>query len=180
MNIEKANQVKERRELALRRKRERLYAEINDPVTKKPFNKPLKIMSTEQIKESIKARPDSNQDIKFLDKKTCGVCLSSWKEILLEGKHLVFTKCGHIYCRDCAGTISSQGNRECSICRRSLRRDDPKFRRLHLPLDPKLKKKPVEEKPVVIHLPWDPKLKKKPKEVISVVRSFPFKCMNKF
>ena len=135
------------------------------------FNQYILLTKYYQIKESIKSRPESNQDIKFLDKKTCAVCLSSWKDILLEGKHLVFTKCGHVYCRECALAISSQGNRECSICRRSLRRDDPKFRILHLPLDPRLKKKPLKKVPVVIHLPWDPKLKKEPEKVISVVRS---------
>ena len=48
-------------------------------------------MSTRQIKRSIEARPETNQDVRFLDTKQCAVCLSSWKEILLEENHLVFT-----------------------------------------------------------------------------------------
>ena len=48
-------------------------------------------MSTRQIKRSIEARPETNQDVRFLHKKQCAVCLSSWKEILLVGNHLVFT-----------------------------------------------------------------------------------------
>ena len=41
-------------------------------------------MSTQQIKQSIETRPETNQDIKFLDKKQCAVCLSSWKDILFK------------------------------------------------------------------------------------------------
>ena len=95
-------------------------------------------MSPQQIKRSIEARAETNQDIKFLDKKQCAVCLSSWKEILLEESHLVFTHCGHVYCRPCALRIASEGRRECSICKRSLAGVIPPFRRLHLPLDPQL------------------------------------------
>ena len=97
-------------------------------------------MTTEQIKQSIQSRPETNQDIKFLNKKKCGVCLGSWKEILMEGKHLVFTKCGHIFCRDCAIRFASEGKRECPLCKKSLAGVNPPFRRLHMPLDPRLKK----------------------------------------
>ena len=97
-------------------------------------------MSTGQIKQSIETRPETNQDIKFLDKKQCAVCLSSWKDILLEENHLVFTQCGHVFCRPCALRIASEGRRECAMCKRSLVGVTPPFRRLHLPLDPKLNK----------------------------------------
>ena len=43
-------------------------------------------MSTEQIKRSVESRPETNQHIKFLEKKKCGVCRETWKEILLGGK----------------------------------------------------------------------------------------------
>ena len=49
-------------------------------------------MTSLQIKEAIEKRPETNQDVKFLEKKKCAVCLSSWREILLEEKHLVFTR----------------------------------------------------------------------------------------
>ena len=97
-------------------------------------------MTPQQIKQSIQSRPDTNQDIKFMEKKKCGVCLGSWKEILMEGKHLVFTECGHIFCRDCATRFASEGRRECPLCKKSLVGVCPPFRRLHLPLDPRLKK----------------------------------------
>ena len=97
-------------------------------------------MSTRQIKQSIETRPETNQDIKFLDKKQCAVCLSSWKEILLGENHLVFTQCGHVFCRPCALRIASEGRRECAMCKRSFAGVTPPFRRLHLPLDPKLNK----------------------------------------
>ena len=96
-------------------------------------------MSPEQIKRSVETRPETNQDIKFLEKKKCSVCLETWKEILLEGKHLVFTKCGHVFCRDCALRFASEGRRECPLCKKSLRGVNPPFRRLHMPLDPRLK-----------------------------------------
>ena len=98
-------------------------------------------MTTQQIKQSIEKRPETNQDIKFLNKKKCGVCLESWKDILMEGKHLVFTKCGHIFCRDCAIRFASEGKRECPLCKKSLVGVNPPFRRLHMPLDPRLKKR---------------------------------------
>ena len=98
-------------------------------------------MTPQQIKWSIESRPDTNQDIKFMEKKKCGVCLGSWKEILMEGKHLVFTECGHIFCRDCAIRIASEGTRECPLCKKSLAGVNPPFRRLHMPLDPRLKKR---------------------------------------
>ena len=97
-------------------------------------------MTTEQIKQSIESRPDTNQDIKFMEKKKCGVCLETWKEILMEGKYLVFTKCGHVFCRDCAIRFASEGKRECPLCKKSLVGVNPPFRRLHMPLDPRLKK----------------------------------------
>ena len=97
-------------------------------------------MTPQQIKHSIESRPDTNQDIKFMEKKKCGVCLGSWKEILMEGKHLVFTECGHIFCRDCAIRFASEGKRECPLCKKSLAGVNPPFRRLHMPLDPRLKK----------------------------------------
>ena len=97
-------------------------------------------MAPQQIKQSIEARSETNQDIKFLEKKKCSVCLGSWKEILMEGKHLVFTKCGHIFCRDCAIRFASEGKRECPLCKKSLAGVNPPFRRLHMPLDPRLKK----------------------------------------
>ena len=96
-------------------------------------------MTTEQIKQSIESRPDTNQDIKFMEKKKCGVCLETWKEILMEGKYLVFTKCGHVFCRDCAIRFASEGKRECPLCKKNLAGVNPPFRRLNLPLDPRLK-----------------------------------------
>ena len=98
-------------------------------------------MTSQQIKQAIESRPETNQDIRFLDKKKCAVCLSSWKEILLEEKCLVFTHCGHVFCRPCAMRIASERLKQCSICKRSLARANPPFRRLHLPLDPKLNEK---------------------------------------
>ena len=97
-------------------------------------------MTSQQIKRSIEARAETNQDVKFLAKKQCAVCLSSWKEILLGENHLVFTQCGHVFCRPCALRIASEGRRECAMCKRSFAGVTPPFRRLHLPLDPKLNK----------------------------------------
>ena len=95
-------------------------------------------MTTEQIKHSIETRPETN--IKFLEKKKFGVCVETWKDILMEGKHLVYTACGHIFCRDCAIRFASEGKRECPLCKKSLAGVFPPFRRLHVPLDPRLKK----------------------------------------
>ena len=98
-------------------------------------------MTTLQIKRAIETRPETNQDVKFLDKKKCAVCLSSWKEILLAELCLVFTHCGHVFCRPCAMRIASENRKECAVCKRSLAFVTPPFRRLHLPLDPQLNKK---------------------------------------
>lgn len=112
----------------------------------KKKDKPLKKrghMTTAQIKKSILTRNDENQDIKFLKRKSCCVCLSTWRELLLDDKHLVFLKCGHILCKDCAETINNQNhNRECPLCRKkfSNNKKNSNYTRLHLPLDPRLKK----------------------------------------
>ena len=97
-------------------------------------------MTPQQIKQSIETRPDTNQDIKFMEKKKCRVCLGSWKAILMEGKHLVFTECNHIFCRDCATKFAAEGKKECPLCKKSLIGVCPPFRRLHVHLDPRLKK----------------------------------------
>ena len=96
-------------------------------------------MTKQEIKKSIEARPETNQDIKFLEAKSCSVCLASWKEILLDEKYLVFLRCGHVFCRDCAKQFSTTGRRECPNCRKTLLNVKPAFRRLHIPLDPRLK-----------------------------------------
>ena len=54
-------------------------------------------MTSQQIKQAIESRPETNQDVKFLEKKECAVCLSSWKEILLEEKQLVFTRFNKLF-----------------------------------------------------------------------------------
>ena len=95
-------------------------------------------MSQQEIKQSIETRSETNQDIKFLDAKTCSVCLATWKELLLDEKSLVFLRCGHIFCRDCAKQFSTTGRRECPNCRKTLLNCKPPFRRLHIPLDPRL------------------------------------------
>jgi len=109
-------------------------------------DKPLKKrghMTTAQIKKSILTRNNDNQDIKFLKRKSCCVCLNTWMELLLDDKHLVFLKCGHILCKDCAETINNQTyNRECPLCRKkfSSNKKNSNYTRLHLPVDPKLRK----------------------------------------
>ena len=101
-------------------------------------------MTSQQIKNSIETRSSENQDIKFLEKKECVVCLRSWRDILVDEDHLVFLKCGHVYCRQCAVKLSSQGWRVCSLCRNEIG-SNPPFRRLHVPLDPRLKKNRCRE-----------------------------------
>ena len=113
---------------------------IGEALQQKRNEEEAELRRTQQIKQSIQSRPVTNQDIRFLNKKKCGVCLESWKEILMEGKHLVFTECGHIFCRDCAIRFASEGKRECPLCKKSLAGVNPPFRRLHMPLDPRLKK----------------------------------------
>ena len=98
-------------------------------------------MTNMEIKQAIEARHVRNQDVIFFEKKECSVCLASWKEILLAEKNLVFTACGHVFCRECAIKLASEGRRECALCKRTLDGVTPPFRRLHLPLDPRLKKK---------------------------------------
>ena len=128
-----------------RQRRPMPYARPRQPTGPLPLDLSKEIshpaaMLTHQIKQSIEARPETNQDIKFLEKKECSVCLASWKEILLGEKNLVFTDCGHVFCRDCAIRIASEGSRKCALCQKSFVGKDPPFRRLHLPLDPRLKK----------------------------------------
>ena len=96
-------------------------------------------MTSHQIRNSIETRSQDNQDIKFLEKTKCGVCLGSWKEILVDEDHLVFLQCGHVFCRKCAVRFSAGSKRECPVCRKKVG-PDPPFRRLHIPLDPRLKK----------------------------------------
>ena len=56
----------------------------------------------------------------FFEENQCSVCLSSYKEVLDENRHIVIPNCGHPLCCECADNILKSTKKECPRCRGNI------------------------------------------------------------
>ena len=59
-------------------------------------------MTLPEIKDAILNLQPDGPDNQFLCRNNCPICIESFRDIYLEEQHIVFTDCGHFFCRLCA------------------------------------------------------------------------------
>ena len=77
-------------------------------------------ISYSELKEKLATLDKESTIYKLFKDNKCPVCISSYKEIVIEDLHIVISSCGHPSCCKCADNILSKMKKECPLCRSKI------------------------------------------------------------
>ena len=111
---------------------------LTNTETAVPLPSAVKVKSFENSKKdglSAKAQPEQPVQKKnfYLDRRKCGICEQSWRDILSVNKSLVVLSCEHVVCKCCAVMLAT-AFKKCTICNIKLDKEKP-FRPFNLHID---------------------------------------------
>ena len=76
-----------------------------------------------EVQQKLAIVDKTNKVLTFFEDNKCSVCLSSYKEILVENVHIVIPSCGHPLCCKCADNILNSEKKVCPRCRGNVTAD---------------------------------------------------------
>ena len=80
-------------------------------------------ISQSDLKQKLAIVEKDSRVLNFFEDNKCSVCLSSYKEILVDNLHIVVPTCGHPLCCQCADNILMSEKHKCPSCRGNLTSD---------------------------------------------------------